>query len=590
LNVLPFAEVWACDFEFFAAEPGDNPTPISMAARELRSGRLIRLWQDELERLPASPIPISKDVLFVAFYASAEISCYLSLGWPLPTRILDLFTEFRAARNGSTPLNGWSLLSALSEYGLNGMSAVEKTEMRDLVMRGPPFTGLESNAILDYCQGDVDDAVVPLLPRMLPGILGRGLGAALLRGRYMKAIAVMERTGVPIDVPVLERLRRHWDSLRHELIVAVDRDFGVYDGTTFKLERFERYLATAGILWPRTPSGRLATDEDTFRNGAKAHPQLEPLRELRTSLSQLKLNDLAVGADGRNRTMLSAFRTITGRNAPSNSRFIFGPAVWLRSLIRPVEGTVLAYIDWSGQEIAIAAYLSGDPAMIAAYETGDVYLAFAVQAGLAPEGATKETHGAIREQCKILLLGIGYGMSEIGLAHRLDCQWAYARSLLELHHRTYPRFWTWADGAVTTAERDGGLASVFGWPLKATAATNWRTLQNFPIQSAGAEMLRLACIFGTEMGLRICAPIHDAVLLEAPAGPAGWEQIIAMRQAMARASRHVLAGAEIRTDVKLVPWPERYSDPRGAEMWTTVSGLLAKLEERETRWQAELRL
>jgi hypothetical protein len=91
-------------------------------------------------------------------------------------------------------------------------------------------------------------------------------------------------------------------------------------------------------------------------------------------------------------------------------------------------------------------------------------------------------------------------------------------------------------------------------------------------------MLRLACIFATEAGLSIAAPVHDAVLLEAPAGPLGWEQIVGMRMAMAKASRHVLAGAEVRTDVKLVPWPNRYSDARGAKMWTVVSDLMAKFE------------
>jgi hypothetical protein len=68
---------------------------------------------------------------------------------------------------------------------------------------------------------------------------------------------------------------------------------------------------------------------------AKAHPQVSPMRELRSALSELRLNDLAVGCDGRNRTILSAFRSRTGRNQPSNSKFIFGPSVWLRSLIKP---------------------------------------------------------------------------------------------------------------------------------------------------------------------------------------------------------------------------------------------------------------
>ena len=54
------------------------------------------------------------------------------------------------------------------------------------------------------------------------------------------------------------------------------------------------------------------------------------------------------------------FRSRTGRNQPSNAKFIFGPGKWMRGLIKPPQGKVLAYIDWSAQEVAIAAALSGD--------------------------------------------------------------------------------------------------------------------------------------------------------------------------------------------------------------------------------------
>ena len=65
--------------------------------------------------------------------------------------------------------------------------------------------------------------------------------------------------------------------------------------------------------------------------------------------------------------MLSAFASRTFRNQPSNARFIFGPAAWLRGLIQPQSGRAVAYVDWSQQEFGIAAALSGDVAMIDAY-------------------------------------------------------------------------------------------------------------------------------------------------------------------------------------------------------------------------------
>ena len=84
---------------------------------------------------------------------------------------------------------------------------------------------------------------------------------------------------------------------------------------------------------------------------AKRYPQLEPLKELRHALSELRLEKLAVGSDDRNRTLLSPFGASSGRNTPSNNKFIFGPSVWLRGLIKPPEGRALAYIDWKSQEV-----------------------------------------------------------------------------------------------------------------------------------------------------------------------------------------------------------------------------------------------
>src|SRR5262249_30058713 len=146
----------------------------------------------------------------------------------------------------------------------------------------------------------------------------------------------------------------------------------------FSAARWARYLARKGIPWPTLPSGALALDDDTFREVARAYPaEVGPIRELRHTLSQLRLNELAVGPDGRNRVLLSPFGSKTGRNQPSNSKFIFGPSCWLRSLIRPGPGRAVAYVDWSQQELGIAAALSGDRAMQEAYVSGDFYLTFA---------------------------------------------------------------------------------------------------------------------------------------------------------------------------------------------------------------------
>jgi DNA polymerase-1 len=569
---LPFEEVWLVDFEF-VAPPGERPDPVCLCALELKSGRQLRLWRHEFGDRP--PYRTDAGSLFVAYYASAELGCHRALGWPMPERILDLFTEFRAATNGLPTVAGNSLLGALAHYGLSGMGAVEKGDMRNLILRGGPWDHRERQAILDYCMADVD-ALARLLLAMLPRI---DLPRALLRGRFMAAVATMEHNGVPIDTATLASLREHWTGIQDRLIAEIDSAYGVFEGRTFKADRWEQWLARNGIAWPMLESGRLALDDGTFREMARAHSTVAPIRELRNALAELRLNDLAVGRDGRNRTLLSPFRARTGRNQPSNSRFIFGPSVWLRGLIKPPSGYRLAYIDWSVQEFAIAAVLSGDQAMIAAYRSGDPYLAFGKQIGLLPADATKESHPDHRQLCKMCVLGVGYGMEERTLARRIGRPPIVARDLLRAHRAAYPVFWRWSDAAVDHAVLTGRLHTVFGWPVHVSAGFNPRTLRNFPMQANGAEMLRIACCLATERGIEVCAPVHDAVMIASPLGRIEAD-VAAMQAAMAEASRAVLSGFEIRTDAHVVRHPDRYMDPRGAVMWDRVMRLV-EIEERE---------
>jgi DNA polymerase I len=308
------------------------------------------------------------------------------------------------------------------------------------------------------------------------------------------------------------------------------------------------------------------------------HPEVAPIRELRHALGQLRLNSLAVGPDGRNRVLLSAFQARTGRNQPSNSQFIFGPACWLRPLIRPEPGKAIAYVDWSAQEIGIAAALSGDVEMQHAYSSGDPYLWLAKSGGYAPGEATKQSHAPVRDTFKVVYFAANYGMGEHSLSQLLGRPAVYARALLQLHRRCFPTFWRWSDGAVCYGMLYRRLWTVFGWTLHVGSVAKLTSLRNFPVQANGAEMLRLACCLATERGISVCAPVHDALLVEAPLNEI--EAVVAeTQQAMREASEAVLGGFSLGADAKIIRFPDRYSDPRGSEMWKRVMDILAHLPE-----------
>lgn len=563
--------IYLIDFEFHpeGQREGNQPQPVCLAVREYITGRVWRCWGDELQVMKEAPFPCGAEALTVAYFASAEMDCFIALGWELPVNLLDLYVEFRSRTNGQPTPYGASLVGALTFYGFPSMESAHKDEMRLLVLSGGPWEAQDQKAIQDYCQSDVD-AMRPLLRFMYPQI---DWPRALHRGRYMKAVAKMQSVGVPIDTEAMQACIENWDGIKNKLIADIDSEYGVFEGQTFKASLWEGYLERNNIPWPRLDSGSLALDDDTFRQQSKAFPKVAAIRELRSALSEMRLASLTVGSDGRNRCLLSPFASRTGRNQPSNSKFIFGPSVWMRALIKPKPGLGLAYIDYSQQEFGIAAALSDDLAMKHAYQSGDPYLAFAKQAGAVPPHSTKKTHASEREQFKACVLAVQYGMGAEALAQRIGQPIARARQLLELHHRTYPKFWKWSDATVDEAQLNGRLWTVFGWEIRPSHPFNSRSLRNFPMQANGAEMLRLACIYLTESGIRVCAPVHDALMIEAPLDVID-ATIVEGQKLMARASADVLGGFELNSDAKIVRYPARFMDERGELMWNKVMGLI----------------
>ena len=574
---LPFQKIYAIDFEYFGPE-GEIPNVVCMVIQDLRSGELSRHWRDDLQKMKTPPFETGEDIALVCYFAPAEMQSMLALGWGLDVSVIDLFAEFRCDTNGDPNVGRKSLVSALQVNGLDHLIPEEKDSMRDLILSGGPWSKGQRSAILAYCQQDVV-ALGPLLNAMLKRVPWSELqlNQALLRGRYMKAVGAMQHRGIPFDLDLLNTLNTNWDAIKLKLIAKVDTQYGVYVDGTFKEALFETYLSHKQIPWPRLESGRLALDRDTFSNMSKRYPAVQPLHELRKTLGELKLHKLAVGRDSRNRTILSPFAAKTGRNQPSTTKFVFGPAKWVRGLIKPAEGMALAYCDWSSQEIAIAAALSGDELLWDAYHTGDPYLAFAIAAGLAPPDATKQTHKAIRNRCKAVVLGTNYGMSAYGVAQAAKIHELEAKALLQKHRETYRKFWAWAENNKDRGLLGLKLETCFGWPIQVTAGdAKPNTFLNWPMQAHGAEMMRIACILAVERGIQLCAPIHDALLIEAPLDQINSE-VVRLKECMSEASEAVLGNGKVcPVDADIVRYPDRYMDEHGQEMWDQIMVLLAQ--------------
>ena len=590
-----FGVVNVVDFEY-EIEAGGLPNPLCLVTHvldhKLRHVRTMRLWRGEFGRTP--PFDIGPDALFVAYSAWAELTCFKVLGWQFPVHIFDLHTAYLAASNVLLPYDPNEeqkrkkprkrLPDACRAYGISGWENIDKDTIAEDIGRGE-WRRYGQPAVFDYCEEDVRKSAELLRAMLRPG---RNHGVIpntnliLHWSNYSaKAIALIQAQGMPIDVALWNLVQENKSTVIRELLRQLDPSHGS-DNPIYTLEggwsyaRFEQWLANTGVMaWPRLDSGRLDTDGDAFRMMYHV-PGIEHLHALKDSLRVITTANLPIGRDARNRPSLFPFGTATGRNAHRKS--LYNAHAGMRSFMVFPANTIGLYLDWRTQEVGVAASASGDEALKADYAAGDVYHALALLCGLTdepnPARWKKDLSSVpVRGRMKPLQLGINYGMGVSSLARGLNRHPLIASAIIERHRRRYPRFWAWRENLVQTAMLERRIESTFGWPLHLATSPNQRTLFNFPMQSGGAEMLRLAAWRLCEAGLVPSMLVHDGILLEV----ANTEQGELAKEIMGRAGRDVCDGFEIGVDEdQKLTGGARYTDKRpvAQKMWRTIMSVL----------------
>ncbi len=615
LRSLPLRPI-SVDFEYIPQDDGTQKV-VCVVAKDLWSGEVYRAFGDELGAAP--PYPHGHGTVMVAYNAAAEIGSYMALGWKLPPATIDLYAEHLRITNGRPPskMNGvtgprGSLLAALRCHGLPARQNESKRRVINRILAGPPFSQSDRQMILDYCQEDVEDAG-NLLEKLLPQMEAAWWECALIRGRYSIPTAHFDKNGYPVDADLHDQIISSWGDIRAELVASVE-SYGVYLNGKFNHMLLEELLERLGIAeaWPLTPTGARSTSEKTYRDMADRYPAVAPFCNVQIALGQMKkVQPLGVGPDSRARlgkrdlgykrlnlpysdddtrsVGYGAFRSKTGRNQPMASEFIMLRNNWWRTMVTPSSGKALLYADWSSQEIAIAAFLSGDPNMIRHYRTGDFYLSFGKSAGLVPETATKQSHSLFRDKVlKPVSLGTLYGQKEHSMAGRIGRTVPEAAGLLQKHAQQYPEYWDWNRDSIDSAALSSRIETPLGWQMEVAdirqtvlVDCEWEqegiretTLQNWPMQATAGDILRVACIALADAGFRLCFPLHDAVLVEVDLVEIS-DASAEIARLMEEAARSVL-GHGIPVDVDVIKPGENLRGPKGKAMWDIVNAALTR--------------
>ena len=122
----------------------------------------------------------------------------------------------------------------------------------------------------------------------------------------MKSVAEIEYKGISIDADLLHELQENWEKIKFKLIKNIDK-FGIYEGISFKVNNFERFIQVNNWMWPRNETGLPKIDKETFKEMAEIHPEIGPLKELKALIGGLNFKSIIAGSDGRSRTLISPF-------------------------------------------------------------------------------------------------------------------------------------------------------------------------------------------------------------------------------------------------------------------------------------------
>jgi DNA polymerase I len=586
-----FKNIVVGDFEYEAPD-GELPNPLCMVAlvldENLEHPRIIKRWRGEFGAEP--PFPIDDDTLFVAYSAWAELTCFQVLGWKFPVHIFDLHTAYLAASNILAPRNHDEerqkrppnkLADACAAYGLEGWIGIDKDAIAPAIGNGTWRGRYSHEDVVNYCAEDVRMELL-LLRAQLRGA-GRALPAAdvpriLHWSNYSaKCIAPIQARGMLIDVPLWSVVQENKAPVIGELLRRFDPSHGDEDpiyspSGEYSKAGLGRWLVRSGVAaWPRLPSGVLKLDKKTLK--LMSHiPGVEGIMALRDTLNIISKANLPIGRDGRNRPSLFPFGTATGRNAHARSLFNFHAS--MRSFMVFPAGSVGVYVDWRTQEVGVAAAESGDQQLIEDYLAGDIYHALARLCGLTTETNPKiwkANNRPMRDRMKQLQLGINYGMGVPSLARGLERHPVIAGDIIARHKRRYRRFWQWREDMVGNAMINRKIVSSHtGWPLHISYSPNKRTLYNFPMQSGGAEMLRLAAMRLCDAGIIPTMLIHDAILFE----ETDREKIERAKEIMLGAARDTCGGLEVGVDVEELG--RRYHDkrPMAVKLWAAIMDVL----------------
>jgi len=348
----------------------------------------------------------------------------------------------------------------------------------------------------------------------------------------------MELLGVRLNV---ERLREITERVYEEIAALEARIFALAEeeftiGSPQQLG--EILFVKLGLSRKRRGKTGFSTDARVLQAIREEHeivPCIERWRELST-LIKTYLDVLPQMVDERSRihtTFLQAGAQ-TGRLASTNPNMQNVPIRTplgreIRGCFEAEQGRVLISADYSQIELRVLAHAAEEPVLVEIFERGeDVHTATASEVF----GVTADQiDPGMRSKAKMINYGIVYGLSDFGLADRLNIPREEAKAFIDAYLARFSRVARFIEETIEQAKQEGHVKTLWGRrrQIPELQARNYqvrslgeRLAVNTVIQGTAADIIKLAMVRchnslrDTGLATKQILTIHDELLFEGP--------------------------------------------------------------------------
>jgi DNA polymerase I len=354
----------------------------------------------------------------------------------------------------------------------------------------------------------------------------------------VRVLRDMELLGVRLNcerlAEVAARVHEEIEGLEEDIFLLAREEFTIGSPQQLGEILFEKL----GLSRKRRGKTGYSTDARVLQAIRSEHeiiPKIERWRELST-LIKTYLDVLGEMVDERSRIHTTFLQAVaqTGRLSSTNPNMQNVPIRTplgreIRGCFEAEPGGVLISADYSQIELRVLAHVAGEDALMEIFKRGeDVHTAtasrvFSVAADAIDPG--------MRSKAKMINYGIVYGLSDFGLADRLNIPREEAKEFIDAYLQRFPRVAAFMAATIEQAKEEGYVKTLWGRrrQIPELRARNYqvRTLGerlavNTVVQGTAADIIKLAMVrchralAESALATRLLLTIHDELLFEGP--------------------------------------------------------------------------